>query len=202
MKSSVICRLFTASNTKLVLYNNTFTRLAQNEDISSTNKFSRIEKTLQTGTYYLTIINQDPSTTAVNCYLILQRDGELCATGNFYADKTSSFYKIGPSGYHMNCFGYVMGTNTYDASYEKNINYLDSYMLGKGYKNVSSAQNNCIVVYYHTGTTNVTHFAKIDSNGIVTSKMDFLELVIHDSYKAYANMSTGFGDQYRFYVKN
>ncbi len=197
MNSSYLTNFnFSASNTKLVLYNTSFSILAQNDDISSTNKFSRIETTLQTGTYYLTIINQDPSTTAVNCYLILERfnasenpanisHGELTNHYSIY-DYMREFYKIGDSD-SSNCMQYVLNTDEQNLgalAYSKAIEVMTRYHYQeRGINDPDLDIDNCIVSY---GTSNyINHSAKIE-NGVVTAKLNGdMEYAMHTNYNCY-----------------
>ncbi len=198
---------FTASDTKLVLYNSTFTRLAQNEDISSTNKFSRIEKTLQTGTYYLTIINQDPSTTAVNCYLILEgflpggnANGELLSANSIFADRLTDFYKVGDQASY-NCFdfaldydGFFANPNNFSVSdagaYEYKKVDLISQMEELDHENIPNYISNCIIAYSRSYEDLVRHFA-ISVNGKFYAKLGTDELVMHLSVNVYSDSSYG-----------
>lgn len=95
---------------------------------------------------------------------------------------------------------FLTAMKKYDTMFETNIDNLKSQMINMGYTYQTYYSNNCIVAYYRNGENYIRHFSKI-TNGVVTAKMDSMELVVHENYQAYGGMSTGFGDRYLFFVK-
>jgi hypothetical protein len=79
------------ANTRLTLFNNTLTQLAQNDDISSTNTFSDIAWNFTGGQeYFIRVENMSPG---VNTYYQLQV-GDLQIQGDNFFCSTSNIYSI------------------------------------------------------------------------------------------------------------
>lgn len=80
------------ANTRLTVFDNTLNQLAQNDDISVSNHFSKITLSLLEGeTYFIRVENMGNQSTV---YYILQVNQELSITGNDNFCTTSGIYSV------------------------------------------------------------------------------------------------------------
>lgn len=202
-------------NTRLYLYDNHHNHITQatgnngNSVTSGASVYEHIVINLSPGTYHVCVADNSTYMLDVRCYLIIEgflpngaAQGELCAPYDMYANRYAEFYKIGENSASYNCFDHALMETTDTDTNVCDINYGDREYVNNailnfrsGYKSHSEATNNCIVAY---GTPdNINHVAKI-TNGVVTAKLSWMELVMHPTYDVYLSDNCA---QINFYVK-
>lgn len=170
--------------------------IASNDNISSTNKYSKIQISLSPGKYKIYVKEAPNKTSNVFCYLTLYKKDELVFEATEYASLCYDFVKIGNADPTYNCYAYAIGLKTWinPGSLEQTTQDLKN----RGYTKVDHATSNCVVAY---GTTaHVTHLARID-NGVVTAKLGGGEVVRHSNYSIYYSQGK-YGSPVAYYVKS
>lgn len=185
-------------DTVLKLYNSNHVKIAENDDISSSNRYSRISMSLSAGTYYVKIFEYGDISLNVACYFIMERDNELYNNFSTYANLTYDFIKIGDHDPKYNCLAYALGIEYDNIEPPLGISATTEEMESRGYTKVDSLVDNCIVAYGNELV--ILHFAKVE-NGIVTAKLGQIEKVQHSDAWAYYPQSQ-YGEPVAYYVKN
>ncbi len=184
-------------DTVLKLYNSDYLKIAESDDISEDNHYSRIYRTLSPGTYYIKIYEHYDIPSSVPCYFVIERNNELYAPPSTYANMIYDFYKLGDSSNSYNCLAYALGYEDRVIEVFFELSVVTSYMASHGYVKVNSLTENCIIAY---GFDNkVTHYAKV-TNNVITAKLGRLEKVRHMSQNAYY-ISSIYGTPMAYYVK-
>ena len=197
-----------AEDTRLYLLDSTYALIAESDDISITNAYSKITSYLTQGQTYKVLIFTYPYNLSYDCYLAIYKQGSLIGatqSGDIsdYAAFVKNFNKIGDYTNTYNCLAHAIGiTNDWVWPWYNNnptVAETTSYMNSIGYEQIPSYSVNCIVAY-GTSDSCITHFSK-SVHGTVTAKCGGWELVRHIGYNVYfANGS--YGEPRAYYVKS
>lgn len=187
-------------DTKLYLYNSsTGSLVAQNDDISSSNHYSRIQTSLSPGTYTVRLVEYPSTVKNLASYLTVYKAGELHFASATYSNLTFDYIKIGNASAVYNCLSYALGYTNYWENPKGSLSITTDFFESKGYRKVSSPTNNCVVAYADSSGY-VGHFARVE-NGVVRAKLGNGELVQHSKIDAYYEQSV-YGKPIAYYVKN
>lgn len=203
------------SDTKLYLYDSSGALLASNDDINgSENRYSRIQRTLSSGTYTVWIVEYGSPYNKINnvgAYLTIWGSDALCylqsnCFSQTYANLCMDFVKISNGGEYgkdgsYNCLAYALDKNASSVVWPWSGNptpaQSKAYLQSLGYTARSTNSSNCIVEYIGTDGR-ITHYSRIDNN-VVTAKCGQLERMRHSGYKCYFEQI--YGKSNMFYVK-
>lgn len=133
----------------------------------------------------------------MGCYTIIYREDELILPYSEYSNLTYDFIKVSDWNTTYNCLAYALGFTDRWMNPPGSLEETTDFMESRGYHQISSATDNCIVAY---GTeADIVHFAKIQ-NGVVTAKLGDLEVMQHSSADAYYSQSD-YGSVVAYYAK-
>ena len=174
-------------DTQLKLLNNNGSQIAFNDNISSTNSYSKITISLTAGTYYLRVLNSSGTMSNIACYLTVQKDGELSQPSEFYANHTRDFYKIDNATSTYNCLAYVLRDRTRWIGLQTSVTGATNQLIAEGASTIPTPSDSCIILYGYSNYSHnhhVTHVAVIE-NGSIKAKMSTFERVRHSVIDAY-----------------
>ena len=206
----------TQTDTMIALFDSNLSRLALNDDGSNTT-FSKIQRELSVGTYYLAVSDAVDSDGAagtgdsvgvvenIKCYLAIYKTNELIDS-QYWANCANEYYKIPDPAPNetYNCMGYAIGVYDDADLGSDSLTNIRSEMASYGWSERNwntntdlSSLNECVIAY--GGGDSIIHFAKYE-NGIITAKMDGYEVVQHTGVYAYHHQS--YDTPYKYFVKN
>lgn len=195
-------------DTKIYLYNSSNELIAENDNKSSSDNYSKITRLLSGGSRYTVLIMQASENLAINCYFSVYKDGSLCVPIEEYTSLMRTFKKIGNYDREYNCLSYAVTqqaegntekmwpNNSPTTTVDEVIDFL-AEEKGKNYVEVNSYTANCVIAYGFS-RSQITHFAlstliatEVDKNEIVvTAKIGQRELMEHQAYNAYYSYSS------------